>query len=66
MRKLSLSLLTLSLGVALLPLAQATTTPAQEHLLEQVRLGEASNREDLVRQSLDMEAVYKIMEEYES
>lgn len=52
MRKLSLSLLTLSLGVALLPLAQATTTPAQEHLLEQVRLGEASNREDLVRQSL--------------
>ncbi|MFK5142413.1 cellulose synthase complex outer membrane protein BcsC, partial [Klebsiella pneumoniae] len=52
MRKLSLSLLTLSLGVALLPLAQAATTPAQEHLLEQVRLGEASNREDLVRQSL--------------
>ena len=49
MRKLSLSLLTLSLGVALLPLAQAATTPAQEHLLEQVRLGEASNREDLVR-----------------
>ncbi len=46
MRKLSLSLLTLSLGVALLPLAQATTTPAREHLLEQVRLGEASNRED--------------------
>ena len=42
MRKLSLSLLTLSLGVALLPLAQAATTPAQEHLLEQVRLGEAS------------------------
>ncbi|MBD3744332.1 hypothetical protein IE980_26010 [Klebsiella pneumoniae] len=34
------------LGVALLPLAQAATTPAQEHLLEQVRLGEASNRED--------------------
>ncbi|MDS1064012.1 hypothetical protein RJ630_07460 [Klebsiella pneumoniae] len=33
MRKLSLSLLTLSLGVALLPLAQAATTPAQEHLL---------------------------------
>lgn len=29
MRKLSLSLLTLSLGVALLPLAQAATTPAQ-------------------------------------
>ncbi len=52
MRKLTLSLLTLSLGVALLPLAQAATTPAREHLLEQVRLGEASNREDLVRQSL--------------
>lgn len=45
MRKLTLSLLTLSLGVALLPLAQAAT-PAGEHLLEQVRLGEASNRED--------------------
>lgn len=26
--------------------------PVQEHLLEQVRLGEASKREDLVRQSL--------------
>ncbi|UNB79549.1 tetratricopeptide repeat protein [Klebsiella pneumoniae] len=52
MRKLSLSLLTLSLGVALLPLAQAATTPAQEHLLERVRLGEASNREGTVRRSL--------------
>lgn len=46
MRKLSLSLLTLSLGVALLPLAQAATTRLPGHLLEQVRLGEASNRED--------------------
>ena len=40
------------LGVALMPLAHAATTPVQEHLLEQVRLGEASKREDLVRQSL--------------
>lgn len=52
MRKFSLTFITLALGAALLPLAQAATTPAQEHLLEQVRLGEASNREDLVRQSL--------------
>jgi hypothetical protein len=44
--------ITLSLGSALLPQAQAATTPAEEHLLEQVRLGEASQREDLVRQSL--------------
>ena len=39
MRKFRLSIITLSLGLALLPLAQAATTPAQEHLLEQVRLG---------------------------
>lgn len=52
MRKFRLSIITLSLGIALLPLAQAATTPAQEHLLEQVRLGEASHREDLVKQSL--------------
>lgn len=52
MHKFSLSLFTLSLGVALMPLAHAATTPVQEHLLEQVRLGEASKREDLVRQSL--------------
>lgn len=52
MHKFSLSLFTLTLGVALMPLAHAATTPVQEHLLEQVRLGEASKREDLVRQSL--------------
>ncbi|PXW39965.1 tetratricopeptide repeat protein [Klebsiella oxytoca] len=52
MHKFSLSLFTLSLSVALMPLAHAANTPAQQHLLEQVRLGEASNREDLVRQSL--------------
>ncbi|TCW14346.1 tetratricopeptide repeat protein [Raoultella sp. BIGb0138] len=52
MRKFRLSIITLSLGIGLLPLAQAATTPAQEHLLEQVRLGEASHREDLVKQSL--------------
>ena len=52
MRKFSLSFITLSVGLGLLPLAQAENTPAQQHLLEQVRLGEASSREDLVRQSL--------------
>ncbi|MCF6687296.1 cellulose synthase complex outer membrane protein BcsC [Raoultella terrigena] len=52
MRKFSLTFITLALAASLLPLAQAATTPAQDHLLEQVRLGEASNREDLVRQSL--------------
>ncbi|WP_174510197.1 cellulose synthase complex outer membrane protein BcsC [Klebsiella oxytoca] len=52
MRKFRLNVITLSLGIVLLPAVQAATTPAQEHLLEQVRLGEASNREDLVRQSL--------------
>ncbi|HDH0723995.1 TPA: cellulose biosynthesis protein BcsC, partial [Klebsiella aerogenes] len=52
MRKFSLSFITLSVGLGLLPLAQADNTPAQQHLLEQVRLGEASSREDLVRQSL--------------
>jgi len=52
MHKFSLSLFTLSLSVALMPLAHAVNTPVQEHLLEQVRLGEASKREDLVRQSL--------------
>lgn len=52
MRKFSLSFITLSVGLGLLPLAQAANTPAQQHLLEQVRLGEASSREDLVRQSL--------------
>lgn len=51
MRKLSLSLLSLSLGLALSPVSVAALSP-QEHLLEQVRLGEASHREDLVRQSL--------------
>ena len=52
MRNFRLSVITLSLAIALSPLAQAATTPAQEHLLGQIRLGEASNREDLVRQSL--------------
>ncbi len=52
MRKFSLSFITLSVGLGLLPLAQAENTPAQQHLLEQVRLGEASSREDPVRQSL--------------
>lgn len=34
MHKFSLSLFTLSLGVALMPLAHAATTPVQEHLLD--------------------------------
>ncbi|WP_434665040.1 cellulose synthase complex outer membrane protein BcsC [Klebsiella sp. B345] len=52
MRKFRLNVITLSLGIVLLPAVQAAITPAQEHLLEQVRLGEASHREDLVKQSL--------------
>jgi predicted Zn-dependent protease len=52
MRKFSLSLLSLSLGMALMPLAQAAPTSAQQQLLNQVRLGESAKREDLVRQSL--------------
>ena len=51
MRKFTLSLLSLSLGMALMPLAHAETS-AQQQLLEQVRLGESTQREDLVRQSL--------------
>uniref|UniRef100_UPI00300C9CD4 tetratricopeptide repeat protein n=1 Tax=Klebsiella grimontii TaxID=2058152 RepID=UPI00300C9CD4 len=51
MYKFSLNSLTLCL-VALIPVAFGATTPAQQHLLKQVRLGEASHREDLVRESL--------------
>ena len=52
MRNFSLSLLSLSLGLTLMPLAQAANSPQQQQLLEQVRLGESTHREDLVRQSL--------------
>ncbi len=52
MRTFTLNLLTLSLGPALMPLAQAANSPQQRQLLEQVRLGESTQREDLVRQSL--------------
>lgn len=52
MRKFTLNLLSLSLGLALMPLAQAANSPQQQQLLEQVRLGESTQREDLVRQSL--------------
>ncbi|NDO82594.1 cellulose biosynthesis protein BcsC [Citrobacter sp. NCU1] len=51
MRKFTLSLLSLSLGLTLMPMVHAAPS-AQQQLLEQVRLGEASHREDLVRQSL--------------
>ncbi|MDN8600907.1 cellulose synthase complex outer membrane protein BcsC [Citrobacter sp. S2-9] len=51
MRKFTLSLLSISLGLTLMPIAHAAPS-AQQQLLEQVRLGEASHREDLVRQSL--------------
>ncbi|HAE3327045.1 cellulose biosynthesis protein BcsC [Salmonella enterica subsp. enterica serovar Dublin str. CFSAN000517] len=50
-RGVSRALLGLSLGMVLTPLAGAATS-AQQQLLEQVRLGEATHREDLVRQSL--------------
>lgn len=51
MRKFTLSLLSISLGLTLMPMVHAASS-AQQQLLEQVRLGEASHREDLVRQSL--------------
>lgn len=51
MRKFTLSLLTLSLGLSLVQPAFADTS-AEEQLLNQVRLGEASKRDDLVQQSL--------------
>jgi len=52
MRKFTVNLLSLSLGLALMPLAEAANSPQQQQLLEQVRLGESTQREDLVRQSL--------------
>lgn len=54
MRKFTLSLLSISLGIALMPVANAAPAApsAQQQLLEQVRLGEATRREELVRQSL--------------
>ena len=51
MRKFTLSLLTLSLGVTSIPASFAAPS-AQEQLLNQVRLGESSKREDIVQQSL--------------
>lgn len=51
MRKLTLRFITLSLGISMMPFVHAAPT-AQQQLLEQVRLGEATKREDLVRQSL--------------
>ncbi|POT55546.1 cellulose biosynthesis protein BcsC [Citrobacter amalonaticus] len=51
MRKFTLSLLSLSLGITVMPFAEAAPS-AQQQLLEQVRLGEATHREDLVQQSL--------------
>ncbi len=44
MRTFTLNLLTLSLGLALMPLAQAANSPQQRQLLEQVRLGESTQR----------------------
>lgn len=52
MRKFTVNLLSLSLGLALMPMAQAANSPQQQLLLEQVRLGESMQRGDLVRQSL--------------
>lgn len=50
MRKFTLNIFTLSLGLAVMPMVEAAPT-AQQQLLEQVRLGEATHRE-LVQQSL--------------
>ena len=58
MRTFTLNLLTLSLGLALMPLALAANSPQQRQLLEQVRLGESTQREDLVRQSLASATCY--------
>lgn len=52
MRGFSLSLITLSVGMAFMPLSVLSAPSVQQQLLEQVRLGEATNRDDLVRQSL--------------
>lgn len=52
MRKFTVSLLYFSLALALAPEASAAEPQGQQQLLEQVRLGEATKREDLVRQSL--------------
>ncbi len=49
--KFTLNIFTLSLGLAVMPMVEAAPT-AQQQLLEQVRLGEATHREDLVQQSL--------------
>lgn len=51
MRKFTVNILALSLGMAGIFSAVAAPS-AQQQLLEQVRVGEATNREDLVRQSL--------------
>lgn len=51
MRKFTLNIFTLSLGLAVMPMVEAAPT-AQQQLLEQVRLGEATHREDTVQQSL--------------
>lgn len=51
MRKFTLNIFTLSLGLVVMPMVEAAPT-AQQQLLEQVRLGEATHREDLVQQSL--------------
>ncbi|WP_371327066.1 cellulose synthase [Shigella sp. FC2383] len=51
MRKFTLNIFTLSLGLSVMPMVEAAPT-AQQQLLEQVRLGEATHREDLVQQSL--------------
>ncbi len=51
MRKFTLSLLSFTLGISVMPFAQAAPG-VQQQLLEQVRLGETTQREDLVRQSL--------------
>ncbi|OSM01131.1 cellulose synthase operon protein C, partial [Escherichia marmotae] len=51
MYKFTLNLLTLSLGLSMLSMAEAAPT-AHQLLMAQVRLGEDTHREDLVEQSL--------------
>lgn len=52
MRKFSLSLLSLVVGLVVIPQAWSAQSDVKQHLLDQVRLGEASKRDDLVSQSL--------------
>ncbi len=52
MRKFTINLISFSLGLVMLPLANAAPSAAQQQLFDQLRMGESSKRDDLVSQSL--------------